>query len=73
MGEIVHCDVCGKLFSSSHLKAHKRLAHQRSGEIHPNAPLNERDLIRMIESLFNALSADGKKSLAKQLLERVDN
>jgi exoribonuclease R len=71
MAEMVHCDVCGKTFSSSHLKSHKRLAHKTATALNSGAPPSEPDLIHMIESLFNALSPENKQKLVKRLAERA--
>ena len=54
MAQPVRCDVCGKLFSSSHLGAHKRLSHPRTDSPEPAA-------VQKIVKLFEALSAEGKK------------
>ena len=60
MAQPVRCDVCGKLFSSSHLAAHKRLAHADTSSSEPAA-------LKRILTLFNALSAEGKKKVIAAL------
>lgn len=63
MAQPVRCDICGKLFSSSYVNSHKRLAH-RTAEA---SGLNEAAAARKIVRLFKALSAAGQKKLAANL------
>ena len=60
MAQPVRCDICGKLFSSSYLGAHKRLSHPRAESAEPAAA-------QKILRLFNALSAEGKKKVLAAL------
>jgi hypothetical protein len=56
MAQVVRCDVCGKLFSSSHVASHKRLAHR-----------DEEKAILKILSLFKNLSSESKKRVLESL------
>ena len=60
MAQPVRCEVCGKLFSSSHLGAHKRLAH-------PKLISNEPAAVKKILTLFETLSAEEKKKVLATL------
>lgn len=54
MAHAVHCDICGKLISSSYIKSHKRLAHV--------------DLSEKILALFKSLSEEEKKKVLRDLM-----
>ena len=54
MTQAVRCDICGKLLSSSHIQAHKRLAHP--------------DLTEKIIALFKSLSEEQKKKVLVELI-----
>ena len=54
MAEAVHCDICGKLISSSSIKSHKRLAHA--------------DGSKKILALFKSLSEEEKKKVLGDLI-----
>jgi hypothetical protein len=56
----VRCDICGKLFNSRHLGAHKRLSHPKAVSSDPAA-------VQKIVKLFDGLSADGKKKVLAAL------
>jgi hypothetical protein len=68
MPEPVRCDVCGKLFSSSHVSSHKRLAHAKD-KLGGSTP--ERGMKTILE-IYDSLSAENKKRVLAQLasLER---
>jgi len=61
--EPVYCDVCGKLFSSRHIKSHKRLAH-RSDKTVVDA---DQDPIQAILDLYEALSVENRKLVLAKL------
>lgn len=54
MAEAVHCDICGRLVSSSYLKSHKRMAHADPSE--------------KILALFKRLSEEKKKKVLVDLI-----
>jgi hypothetical protein len=56
MARPVYCDICGKLYSSSYVGAHKRLAH----------PVDESTAER-IAALFKGLSIDDQKKVLERL------
>jgi DNA-directed RNA polymerase subunit N (RpoN/RPB10) len=64
MAEPVRCDVCGKLFSSRHVKSHKRLAHPK-GKV--AVSVAEQDGIKTILDLYKTLSAENKERVLAQL------
>jgi len=72
MGEMVHCEICGRVYSSSHLKSHQRLAHGRAQTPQPSAPLSDADAIQRILALFNGLSPKNQKLITKRLSARGD-
>ncbi len=63
MAEPVRCDVCGKLFSSRHLKSHKRLAHVKE----KLAGGTEQDAMKAILEIYNTLSAEDKERVLAEL------
>jgi hypothetical protein len=63
MATVVRCDVCGKLFNSSYLGSHKRLAHAKRSKSAPSEP----EAIHKILELFRGLSPEGKKTALEQL------
>jgi DNA-directed RNA polymerase subunit N (RpoN/RPB10) len=66
MAEPVRCDVCGKLFSSSHLKSHKRLAHVKE----KLAGATEQDGRKAILEIYKTLSPEDKERLLTELAAR---
>ncbi len=68
MAEPVRCDVCGGLFSSSHLSSHKRLSHggKTTGHI-PKSHINDQDAMRRIVDLFDGLAEESKKNVLDRL------
>jgi hypothetical protein len=64
MSEPVRCDVCGKLFSSRHVKSHKRLAHPKAKVA---VSVAEQDGMKMILDLYKTLSAENKERMLAQL------
>ena len=63
MPQAVKCDVCGKLFSSSYVNSHKRLAHPAV----PLAMATEKSAVQKIVDLFQKLSPEGKKKALEAL------
>lgn len=64
MPEPVRCDVCGKLFSSRHVKSHKRLAHPKDKLA---VSVAEQDSMKMILDLYKTLSAENQERVLAQL------
>ncbi len=64
MPEPVRCDVCGKLFSSRHVKSHKGLAHPKDKLA---VSVAEQDGIKMILELYKTLSVENKERVLAQL------
>ncbi len=72
----VKCDVCGGIFSHSHLGSHKRLAHTKIGlaaVATPTGPITENELIGRIASLCKSLSIQGRKRVIRLLTEKNQN
>ena len=63
MAQPVRCDVCGKLFSSSYVGAHKRLAHHKTVLLTPSEPV----AIKKIVALFKSLSTEAQNKILEQL------
>lgn len=66
----VRCDICGKLFSSSYLGAHKRLAHRPPTStvdqivdlFRKLSPIEKKKVLEDLQSIAtNGVSPDGQK------------
>ena len=66
MAKPVRCDVCGKLFSSSYVKSHKRLAHSRE----KIASADGQAGMNTILELYKALSDEDKQRVLAKLAAR---
>jgi hypothetical protein len=62
MAQTVRCDICGKLFSLSHVKSHKRLAH-------PTSDLSGEEAAKKILALFKNLSKEEKGKVLRDLTD----
>ncbi len=62
MAQTVRCDICGKLFSLSYVKSHKRLAH-------PSSDLLGKEAAKKILALFKSLSEEEKKQVLRDLID----
>jgi hypothetical protein len=62
MAQTVRCDICGKLFSLSHVKSHKRLAH-------PTSDLSGEEAAKKILALFKSLSEEEKGKVLRDLTD----
>jgi hypothetical protein len=67
MGQIVKCDICGKIYNESHLTTHKRLSH---GKRHASlrSSKNGTASVEVILSLYEGLSEDQKKKVRDRLV-----
>ena len=63
---MVKCDVCGGTFSQRYLTSHKRLAHGK-GNGSPASPTSEDDAVQAIVSLYERLSAEGRRRVLRLL------
>jgi hypothetical protein len=70
MGEMVHCEICGRVYSSSHLKAHQRLAHGKALAPQSSVPTSDTEAMQRIVSLFDGLSPKNQKLITKRLSGR---
>lgn len=61
MAQTVRCDVCGKLFNTSYVGAHKRLAHAK------DKGTSEQVAVERILKLFAGLSPEGKQNALERL------
>ena len=68
MSEAVRCNICGLMYNSSYVSAHKRRAHPEKFK-KENSTLNEADAMLRMVSLFRQLSPEGQKDLLNRLLE----
>lgn len=62
MAQTVRCEICGKLFSLSHVKSHKRLAH-------PSSELSAEEAAKKILALFKSLSEEEKEKVLRDLTD----
>ena len=61
MSKIVKCEICGKAFNKSYVKAHMRLAHKKTSA-GPSAR-NEQKVMKEILRLYESLSDEERKEL----------
>ena len=66
MSQIVKCDVCGKIYSQSHLGSHKRLSHGKR-ELLSGACKDDSVVLETILSLFERLPDERKRELLSRL------
>jgi hypothetical protein len=63
---VLQCDICGKLYSSDSLAAHKRLAHGTG-----DAASTEQRETQTILHIFKGLSPESKKKLLGDLSAEI--
>ena len=66
MSEAVRCDVCGLVYNSSYVSAHKRRAHPEK-YVQDNPAIDEAEVSVEILSLFRRLSPGGQRNLLRRL------
>ena len=66
MSQIVKCDVCGKIYSQSHLGSHKRLSHGKR-ELLSGSCKDDSVVLETILSLFERLPDERKRELLSRL------
>ncbi len=66
MGQIIKCDICGKIYNESHLTTHKRRSHGIPGTL-PRSAENGKARVEAIFFLYERLPDEQKK----QVLERL--
>jgi predicted nucleic acid binding AN1-type Zn finger protein len=64
MPEPVRCDICGKLYSSSHVNSHKRLAHAKPK---PQVAADAAEDGSAILEIYATLSPENKTRILAQL------
>ena len=69
MSQIVKCDVCGKIYSQSHLGSHKRLSHGKR-KSSSRSSKDESGSWEMILAMYERLSDEGKKEVLSRLAAR---
>ncbi|HEY6947019.1 MAG TPA: hypothetical protein VI431_17905 [Candidatus Acidoferrum sp.] len=65
MGQIIKCDICGKIYNESHLATHKRLSHGKR-ETPPSAQ-NGTASVEVILSIYKKLPEEWKKEVLTRL------
>jgi hypothetical protein len=71
MGQIVKCDICGKIYNQRHLSSHQRLAHgKRISSFHSSK--NEEASVGTILSLYEKLPEELKKEVLNRLAAGVE-
>lgn len=66
MSQIVKCDICGKIYSQSHLGSHKRLSHGKR-ESPSRSSKDDSAALEEILSLFESLPEEQKKEVLSRL------
>jgi len=66
VSEAVRCDVCGLVYNSSYVSAHKRRAHPEKYAL-DNPGVDEAEVTLRILSLFRRLSPEGRENLLRRL------
>jgi hypothetical protein len=64
MGQIVKCDICGKIYNESHLTTHKRRSHAQGT---PRSAENGTASVEGVLSLYEGLSEDQKREVLSRL------
>jgi hypothetical protein len=62
---VVKCDICGRMYSHSYLRAHKRLAHKTQSTAPLEPAAHEPETIKAILLLYGQLSDKGQKMVLK--------
>ena len=71
MSQIVKCDICGKIYSQSHLGSHKRLSHGKR-QASPRSFEDESATLETILSLFEQLPDERKQEVLSLLAARAE-
>lgn len=66
MGQIIKCDICGKIYNESHLKTHKRRSHGISGTSSSSAE-NGKAGLEAILFLYGRLPDEQKREVLDRL------
>ncbi|HKW64347.1 MAG TPA: hypothetical protein VJN89_17480 [Candidatus Acidoferrum sp.] len=66
MGQIVRCDICGKIYNESHLTTHKRRSHGTPATV-PHTTEGCAASIEVILSMFERLPEERKKEVLSRL------
>jgi hypothetical protein len=66
MSQIVKCDICGGIYSQSHLSSHKRLSHGRRGALAPTKSGAQSP--EVILSLYAQLPEEDKRQVRDRLM-----
>lgn len=59
MGQMIKCDICGKIYNESHLTTHKRRSHETPG--------NNTASVEAIFSMYEQLPEERKKEVRSRL------
>jgi hypothetical protein len=68
MGQIVKCDICGKIYNESHLTTHKRRSHSKQGT--PRSAESATASVEGVLFLYEGLSEDQKREVLNRLSQR---
>jgi len=66
MLKVVRCEICGGLYSQSHLSSHQRLSHGKS-KAAPASAKSEPETLKTILSLYERLTEEEKKEVFSRL------
>lgn len=62
MGQMVKCDICGKIYNESHLTTHKRRSHET-----PRSSENNTASVEAILFMYEQLPEERKKEVFSRL------
>jgi hypothetical protein len=62
MGQMVKCDICGKIYNESHLTTHKRRSHET-----PRPSENNAASVEAILSMYEQLPVERKREVLRRL------
>lgn len=65
MGQMIKCDICGKIYNESHLTTHKRRSHET-----PRSSDNNTASVEAIFSMYEQLPEERKKEVRSRLTAR---
>jgi len=62
MGQMIKCDICGKIYNESHLTTHKRRSHETPRSSKQNTPS-----VEAVLSMYEQLPEERKREVFSRL------
>ena len=69
MGQIVRCDICGKIYNESNLTTHKRRSHGTPGAS-PRSAEDSTASVEAILCIYERLPDDRKREVLRRLADK---